>query len=62
MVKVENHCVDCGKPCLGSSCPYSSVKVYYCDECKTEITDDVYNVDGDDLCEDCLKKAFKKGR
>ena len=59
MIKIENHCVSCGLPCLGSTCPYRNVEVRYCDKCKEE-TEDLYEVDGDDLCEDCLKKMFVK--
>lgn len=59
MLKVENHCVDCGLPCT-SSCPYKRVEVYYCDECGDECGDEVYDVDGADLCEYCLKKRFRK--
>ena len=63
MVKYENHCCDCavpGYPCIGSLCPHINVPVYYCDCCKYEIEDDVYEVDGEELCEDCLKERFKK--
>lgn len=62
MHKHENHCVDCGLPCIGSNCPNMNVPVYYCDDCGDEIDfDDVYDVYGDDLCEDCLKERFRKG-
>ena len=64
MVKIENHCCDCavpGYPCRGSSCPNRNVKVYFCDRCREEIDpDEVYEVDGEDLCEECLKKMFIK--
>ena len=61
MLKKENHCVDCDIPCIGSSCSNKDVLVYYCDSCGDEIDfDEVYEVDGDDLCEDCLKEMFKK--
>lgn len=61
MVKIENHCVDCGKPCLGSSCPYNKAKVYYCDHCQEELPHDgIYVLDGEELCEDCLKDRCKK--
>lgn len=61
-IRVENRCCDCatdGYPCRGSSCPNRAVEVYYCDQCKEEI-EEVYEVDGEDLCEDCLKGIFKK--
>lgn len=64
MVKYENHCVGCaapGYPCMGSSCPNRNVEVTYCDWCGAEIDpDEVYSVDGEDVCEDCLKEHFKK--
>ena len=59
MIKIENHCNCCDLPCV--NCGLKHVPVYYCDECGYEIEDDgVYEVDGDDLCEDCLKEKFKK--
>ena len=51
--RIENHCVDCGLPCLGSSCPYRNAPVDYCDDCGDEGAK--YRSDGDDLCEDCAK-------
>ena len=61
-LKYEDRCCDCatpGYPCLGSSCPNRNVPVYYCDKCGDEL-DEVYVVEGDDLCEDCLKDMFRK--
>ena len=60
MLKYEDHCVGCsdGLPCLGSRCPNKNVPVYYCDECGEEM-DEVYE-DGDELCEECLKKRYRK--
>lgn len=60
MVKYENRCCDCATPaypCRGSSCPLRSVPVHYCDKCGDEL-DEVYEVDGEELCEDCLKEKF----
>ena len=59
MVKTESGCVDCGLPCIGISCPYFRVLVLRCDRCHSEV-DELYEVDGEDLCEDCLKKEFRK--
>ena len=64
MEKIENHCVGCadGLGCMGSACPNREVKVIYCDCCGSEInSDEVYEFDGDDLCEYCLKDMFRKG-
>ena len=66
MVRIENHCCDCavpGYPCLGASCPLTRVEVCYCDKCDPRCIDpldDVYEVDGMELCEDCLKDMFRR--
>ena len=60
MLKIENHCCDCatpGYPCRGSACPLTKVEVYYCDKCGDEL-DEIYDVDGKELCENCLKEMF----
>ena len=49
----ECHCVDCGLPCLYSSCPYYNVTVVYCDECGYYAK---YTMDDQDLCEECAEK------
>ena len=36
MIKIENDCVGCGLPCLGSACPYREVPYFYCDDCEYE--------------------------
>ena len=43
----RSECVDCGLPCLGSSCRYYRVKVYTCDICGEENAE--YCLDGDDV-------------
>lgn len=64
MVKIENHCCDCavpGYPCRGDSCELRRVPVHYCDKCGYDIPDgEIYEVDGEELCEDCLKEMFRK--
>lgn len=58
MIKYENRCCGCavpGYPCMGSSCPLRRVPVYYCDKCGREI-DEVHEVDGEELCEDCAEE------
>lgn len=62
MLRIEDHCCDCavpGYPCIGNACPHRCVKVHYCDKCGEQI-DEVYEVDGEELCEDCLKEMFLK--
>jgi hypothetical protein len=64
MVRIENHCCDCavpGYPCLGDACVLRHVEVHYCDKCDEEIIDDeIYEVDGEELCEECLKDMFRR--
>jgi hypothetical protein len=63
MTRIENHCCHCavpGYPCLGSACPNINVEVCYCDKCGDEL-DEVYEADGYELCEYCLKEMFRRG-
>lgn len=64
MVKYENECCGCATenyPCIGDACPNRKVERWYCDHCKNEIDpEEVYDVYGEDLCEDCLRKQFRK--
>jgi len=53
MKQLENHCVDCGLPCMGNTCPYRNVTVYYCDQCGEENAG--YKIDGMDLCSSCAE-------
>lgn len=62
MIKVTNECCDCAVPaypCLGEDCPNRHVKHYICDECKDEV-DELYKVDGLQLCEECLLDRFER--
>lgn len=62
MLKIENHCCDCavpGYPCQGDLCPLTRVEVHYCDKCGDEL-DKIYDVDGEELCEYCLKEKFER--
>ena len=63
MMRVENRCFDCaapGYPCRGAMCPNRQVEVYYCDRCGEEIDGDIYEVDGEEICEECLKEIYRK--
>lgn len=64
MVRIENHCCSCavpGYPCIGNACCLRRVEVHYCDQCDEEIIDDeIYEVDGNELCEECLKEKFRR--
>ena len=60
MKQIEDRCVDCGLPCIGSRCPHRNVEVHHCDNCDVELSDEFYVVDGEEVCEDCLKDMFRK--
>jgi hypothetical protein len=62
VIRIENHCCDCavpGYPCRGSSCPNRHVEVHHCDKCGDEL-EEIYEVDDEELCEECLKEKFRK--
>ena len=58
MLKIENECVGCGLPCLGSSCPHQNVTRYYCDDCGEET--ELYYFDGEELCRECIIERLEK--
>ena len=58
MKQIENECLDCGKSCMGTSCPYNQVTRFYCDQCGCEET--LYEFDGEELCIDCIKERLVK--
>ncbi len=58
MRKTENDCVDCGLPCIGTSCPYYKVTRYYCDNCKEE--EQLYYYDGGEYCLNCIESMLEK--
>ena len=60
--RIENHCMQCAVPaypCLGEHCSRRRVKVHSCDRCGEDL-DAIYAVDGEELCEECLKEMFLK--
>lgn len=62
-VRTEDQCCGCATPgyqCLGRTCPNRAVTIVTCDHCDEELQDEIYEVDGEDLCEDCLKAMFRK--
>ena len=64
MVRYENQCCGCATPsypCMGASCPLTKVAVHHCDNCDEEL-DEIYEVDGEELCEECLKERFRRER
>lgn len=58
MRQVENDCVDCGLPCIGTSCRYYKAVHFYCDDCGDE--DTLYEFDDEELCIRCIAKKLKK--
>jgi len=58
VIKKENECVDCGLPCLGSSCPNRNVIRIYCDKCGDE--GKIYHYDGEHLCISCIEETLKE--
>lgn len=58
MIRVENECVDCGLPCLGSSCPNRNVIRIYCDKCGEE--GKIYHYEGEHLCISCIEETLKE--
>lgn len=60
MVKYEDMCVGCPTEmgCLGKSCPYMGVPVYYCDTCGNENAE--FHYEGEDICEECLDKEISR--
>lgn len=58
--KIENECVSCGLPCMGSACPNRNVHRYYCDRCGQEFeSTELYVVDGEDVCSDCILNEYQ---
>lgn len=55
--RYENQCVSCDT-CIGSHCPKRNVAIIVCDDCGDDIEGDLYEAEGDDLCESCLKARY----
>lgn len=61
MRKEQNDCCGCstaGYPCIGDDCELKHAIHLFCDECYDE-TDQLYDYDDEELCEDCLKKKAR---
>lgn len=61
MIKYEDKCVGCppGMECLGSSCPKKNVPYLICDKCG-EVAEELYEYEGEELCEECLLNTVRK--
>lgn len=63
MIRYEDECVGCPPHmgCIGNSCQYMHVPHYFCDVCECETDpDNLYDVNGDMVCSDCLPDVFPK--
>lgn len=59
MINYRNECCDCatgGYPCNGQ---HKRVPYFICDKCKEEV-EDLYILDGEELCETCVLESFEK--
>lgn len=58
--RIENNCVGpCPMGCI--HCGRSREHIYYCDECDFECdieNDDLYRIDGKELCFECVKNSL----
>ena len=56
MIRFVDECVCCDLPCV--NCGLRNVERLYCDECEHEIEDEYYDLDGEDVCPDCLSSLL----
>lgn len=54
MIGIEDSCFHCGDRCY--NCGRGIEKIAICDCCKEEATDNVFYVDGEYYCQECLEK------
>lgn len=61
MIRYENQCVGCPpeRGCTKPHCKYWNVPVWVCDKCGEEDTD-LYDYEGQELCEYCLLQTVPK--
>ena len=60
MIGYRDNCVGCfsvGLSCLGDSCPNKHVPYIECDKCGEEV-DEVYDIDGEHVCNECLMSIY----
>ena len=55
--RIEDRCVDCGLPCVGSACRYYPSFGHYCDYCEVEAAE--YIIDGEELCAECAEAIIR---
>lgn len=54
MIRKQNDCVGCDY-CI--SCGKRHVVHFYCDKCEADV-DKLYEYEGEQLCEDCMRDEF----
>lgn len=59
MIKIENDCVGCDLPCLGTTCPHREIPYFYCDDCEYEC-EELFHYEEQQLCIDCIVKRLRK--
>ena len=61
MIVIGSECVDCPKElgCIFGACPYYKVVYYVCDCCGEEV-EDLYSLDGEQLCTECVLNSLEK--
>ncbi len=63
MRQIQNDCVGCSSVfgyCRGAACPnYGDYVVLVCDCCGDECSE-LYEFEGQELCEDCVLENFRK--
>lgn len=62
MTITTNECCDCATPaypCMGEDCPRRHTEHLVCNKCGEE-AEQLYIVDGEELCETCLLAGFAK--
>ena len=59
MVEYEDDCVGCPQGCI--NCGRRETPHWYCDECGEEFDpEDLYDVEGDMVCEECILSQYEK--
>lgn len=56
----RNDCCGCEPRFCGADCNLEHVPYLICDDCGDDNCEELYVVDGEELCEDCFLKRFPK--
>ena len=61
MMTTESGCVQCGRPCLGQSCPKHTVPVFRCDDCGEDFNArDLFDLSDGQFCADCVLNHLER--